>query len=266
MHRAVWRVGRTGVAGAGRTGAWCVADLVAPAQSAEVLQLPLTHAPPAQTWFAPYAAVHWVSCARAAGEVGADLRAVVAVGGDVAVARDAGVVLADVVGAVVGRVGALRVAGGAGAARLARVAGEIADLADVLQPRRVGGSCRGCRRRRCRCGRAYSRRTAASAGAARAEQRRVLQTMPLATPHSPAAGSCRRRTRRRRCTGGSRRNRGETHCPSVAQVVQLLFRQTWLALQSVPARQLPAVHVPPDRQTWPVAHWPVCPCRRCRRC
>ena len=47
----------------------------------------------------------------------------------------------------------------------------------------------------------------------------------------------------------------ETHCPSVAQVVQLLFRQTWLALQSEPARQLPAVHVPLGRQTWPEVHW-----------
>ena len=34
----------------------------------------------------------------------------------------------------------------------------------------------------------------------------------------------------------------DTHCPSVWQVDQLLFRQTWLAMQSQPAIQFPAEH------------------------
>jgi hypothetical protein len=37
-------------------------------------------------------------------------------------------------------------------------------------------------------------------------------------------------------------------------VVQLLLAQIWPALQLVATRQLPVTQ-PPDKQSWPVAHW-----------
>ena len=41
----------------------------------------------------------------------------------------------------------------------------------------------------------------------------------------------------------------------MVQAAQLLLVQTWpAALQLVATRQLPVVQ-PPDRQSWPVAHW-----------